>query len=71
MACNSRDLTFLRVFAMLKGDRRGAATVLGVKDVTVRVACLRYRKDGLLNHRDEPTAAGLAALYYDDKRGPN
>jgi hypothetical protein len=70
VASPRRDIAILRILAILRGDRKGAAAVLGLSDVTIRSACHRYRKDGLVNARDELTAAGLAAVHYDDVRGP-
>lgn len=68
MAAPRRDIATLRVLALLRGDRRGAAAALGIREDCMRKTCERYRTDGLLNIHDEPTAAGLAALHYDDVR---
>jgi hypothetical protein len=70
VAAPRRDIAILRVLALLRGDRKGAAATLGLAEVTMRSACHRYRKDGLVNERDELTAAGLAAVHYDDVRNP-
>jgi hypothetical protein len=68
MASTLRDIAILRILSIIRRDRKGAAAALGIADVTLRSACHRYRKDGLLNERDDLTAAGLAAVHYDDVR---
>ena len=68
MASTLRDIAILRILSIIRRDRKGAAAALGIAYVTLRSACHRYRKDGLLNERDDLTAAGLAAVHYDDVR---